>query len=127
MRAPTVQRLQDTLGIDADKADTIRALIRGEVHPGAVWGGDAGYLRSCYHKPHMADRVLHAIDAILDTCGIEGWANPDDGGRSGVSYCNTGEAYAPTVYLITDWRGRRFGIGSWGDLVEHKMCGADRA
>jgi hypothetical protein len=64
--------------------------------------------------PTIREGIMQAADLLLDTCGVEGWASED--GRSGVSYCNTGDSYARTLILDDG----EFKVTSWADLLEEK-------
>ncbi len=126
MRAPSVERIERVLGIDRDKALTIRALMKRDGGPRTDIGAfpqTEAWVQACYHRPPWWDVALHAIDEALGTHGIEGWSEPDDVSRPDrtVSYCNTGDSYAPTVALLTEpamWGTRvRWYLGSYEGLV----------
>lgn len=124
MRTPTVARLMAELRLDKATAQTVRILMRRETFPQdapAAFPRTCTWLRACYHRPHWTDVALHAIDELLRTHGVEGWPDPKDM-RHGVSYCNTGDTYATTIALIHDGDGRRWYLGSWGDLAERGVC-----
>jgi hypothetical protein len=55
------------------------------------------WVRRCYHEPSDEEQRLHAADCFLGTGGVEGQCSGD--GRSGYSYCNTGESYDDTLIL----------------------------
>lgn len=112
-RAPSVRTLMARLEIDRDQARAVLALLKGEVNPNDPdrFPRTVAWLRRCYHAPHVSDAVLHAVDEVLETFGVEGWATS---AYEGVSYCNTGDTYAPTVCLLP---GNRWAVAAWGDLV----------
>lgn len=75
------------------------------------------WLHQMYNRPSNNEIALHAIDELLGTYGVEGWADPSNF-QYGVSYANTGDSYATTIILKTDWHGDHWILSSWGDLVE---------
>jgi hypothetical protein len=97
---------------DADTAARIVRFIDGDEDPRSVPETDA-WVRACYHEPGADEQALHAADVLLGTYGVEGWASDD--GRSGVSYCNAGDTYEPTLFLV---RGR-FRVSDLGTAVGH--------
>jgi len=97
---------------DAETAERIARIIDGDEDPRDVPETDA-WVRSCYHEPDHEEQAIHAADVLLGTYGVEGWASED--GRSGVSYCNTGDTYAPTLFLV---RGS-FRVTDLGTVVGH--------
>jgi hypothetical protein len=74
------------------------------------------FVDSCYHiRPR--DIALAAIDAVLETCGVEGFT-ADFRGDNAVNYANTGDSYVATVCLVTvdgvtSWR-----VVSYAELIE---------
>jgi hypothetical protein len=98
---------------DADTAAKIASMIHGDTDPRDVSERTDAYARRCYHDPGRDLLVLHAADELLQTCGVEGWST--NGGRDGVSYCNNGDTYAPTLFLV---RGR-FRVSDLGSVAGH--------
>jgi hypothetical protein len=121
---PSVKRIASMLNLDTDTARKVRGLMDGTIDPYTAEGMDDLRRRSMYWNRN--DAKMHAIDRVLGTCGVEGWADPTDY-RHGVGYCNTGDTYAATICLITDDRGTRWYLGSWGDLAERNVCHASEA
>lgn len=78
----------------------------------------AARIAECYHPPRKYDVRLTVCDAIMETCGVEYIAHKDDTYHEayGLSYCNKGETYAPT--LIYNHKRGTYRVGSWGDIVE---------
>lgn len=113
-RAPTAKRIARVLGIDADKARIIRGLMDGSTDPLTYKSADR-YSRACYSRPDDELVALYAIDEVLGTCGIDGFCDQETG-RRGLSYCNTGDTYAPTVLLY--YPSGAFDLGCWGDVAE---------
>ena len=97
---------------DKETAETILAMINGEKDPREVSEQCDRWVRQCYHEPSHDEQVLEAADELLGTYGTEGWADSD--GRDGVSYCNTGDAYALTLCLDHG----TFKVTSWGSIAE---------
>ena len=56
--------------------------------------------RECFHPPTYEDMALHVANDILDMHGIEGWVDqPDCSNTTGISYCNAGDPWVPTVLV----------------------------
>ncbi len=127
-----------------EHADEILGLIRGRINPvGPEFPETAEWSRSCYHEPKMYDKVLSAINELLDGYGVEGidpsaeWeaayenarqAAMDGGGevnaddvRSPIddwlSYISFGDSYETTI--IYDHATGEFHVDSWADFVEN--------
>jgi hypothetical protein len=93
-------------------AQRILAMIRGELDPREESEQCDRWVRQCYNEPSRAEQVLYAADELLGTYGVEGCA--DDDGRDGVSYCNTGDTYAATLFLDHG----QFRVSDLGTMVE---------
>lgn len=75
------------------------------------------WCKSCYHQPSYIERFLCAADEILETFGVE-YIEVEGSSRAVYAYCNTGDAYAPT--LIYSYETGAFSVRSWGDIVERR-------
>lgn len=115
----TIRKKLETI-TDADTAARIARFISGREDPRSVPETDA-WVRSCYHEPDEDEQALHAADVLLGTYGVEGWA--DDDGRSGVSYCNTGDTYEATLFLVDG----RFLVTDLGTVAEEEEAEEDEA
>lgn len=60
--------------------------------------------------------MLHAIDEILGTFGVEPLGPVDMRDGPPFEYCNTGDSYAATIIYSRESDTLR--IGSWGDIAE---------
>lgn len=107
-----ILRSLDTI-TDADTAEKIRAMVRGDLDPRTVSERTDAWARACHHPPGQDELTLHAADELLGTYGVEGWSSED--GRTGVSYCNTGDTYGRTLFLV---RGR-FMVSDLGAQAGH--------
>lgn len=79
------------------------------------------YARSCYSDPFDSAMwrrtlVLHAIDRILGTCGVEPIGDVDLHYGPPYEYLNAGDAYSTT--LIFHRESDMLEIGCYGDIVE---------
>ncbi len=110
-----MSRIQKSLEriTDADTAEKIASMIAGDTDPREVSERADAYARACYHPPGRDLLIMYAADELLGTCGVEGWADED--GRDGVSYCNAGDTYDATLFLV---RGR-FRVSDLGSVVGH--------
>ena len=130
MKTPSVKALRATFrDLTAEQASLIKRLAAArddrealatilESECPVTWA----YLRSCYNDP-LSSRmwrttmVLHAIDTIVGTCGVE--ALGDGEGPSYAppfEYLNAGDTYAAT--LVYKRASDRLFVGCWGDVAE---------
>lgn len=128
MRCPSVNRLCATFRIDRPQARLIRALAKA-VHDrdtlrdlvNAKCPATAQYAHRCYNDPFQGEgwrrtMMLHAIDEILGTFGVEPLGPVDMRDGPPFEYCNTGDSYAATIIYSRESDTLR--IGSWGDIAE---------
>jgi hypothetical protein len=69
--------------------------------------------RECFNSPSLADLRMHALNAELETFGVE-YIKGKGRSRS-IEYLNTGDTYATTIIRFSDGQYR---VSSWGDIVE---------
>lgn len=128
MRSPTLARLRATfpdcdarlikrLCAAADDRDALRAIIEAQCPE------TDRYARSCYNDPYHGGMwrrtlILHAIDRILGTCGVEPLGAVDMRQGPPYEYCNAGDPYVATLIYKRETDTVR--IGSWGDIVERE-------
>jgi len=105
---------------DEDTARTILDMIRGALDPCEVSERADAYRRSCYHAPDTESVILEAADELLGTCGTEGWPIADSNDlAAGVSYCNVGDSYVPTLFYVREpWSCGRFTVSCYATMVE---------
>jgi len=129
MISPQAKKLRDTFDLDAAQAKLIKDLCaardyRELLEPliEAKCPETAAYARSCYNDPYNSRMwrttlVLHAVDHILGTDGVE---CVGEGRRNSppYEYCNAGHTYATT--LVYKRASDRLFIGNWGDIVERE-------
>lgn len=95
--------------------DCVRAFSEYEaIHPAIR---SSGAFNDLPYSARPRDIALAAIDAVLGTHGVEGFA-ADFRGDNAVSYANTGDSYIVTVCLVTadgltSWR-----VSSVGEVIE---------
>ena len=137
MRSPSRKRLTETFNVSFESAGLIKRLVRmadnETVLPVIVetscpdtWR----YARSCYHDPFLSRMwrrsiVLHAIDRILGTHGVEALRHPRDGELDAPrwEYLNAGDPYATTLLYTRATDTLR--IGCWGDIAERLPGGRE--
>lgn len=83
----------DAVAASNEEADHARRAL--EIYEAAA--------RKMYHHPDEDYSRMLFLDALLDTHGVEGFADPDDC-RGGCSYLNTGDSYIPGPWLLPDGR-----------------------
>lgn len=132
VKAPTVKRMREAF---PDLTPAEISLIRELAHIVDDAEGLAlaiaqhcpdtdAYARRCHGSPFVSHMwrvtlVLHAIDGILGTSGVEPLRRKEDGdmGPPSYEYCNAGDTYTTTLIYHRDVDALR--IGAWGDIVEH--------
>lgn len=129
MISPTQKSLQTTFKLDAKQARLIKQLcaLRDDKFKLAAFidakcPKTAAYAQSPYGDPYNSTMsrttlVLHAVDIILGTYGVEALGEADNPGYApDYEYCNAGDTYATT--LIYKRATDRLFIGCWGDIAE---------
>ncbi len=94
-----MRRFQLLAITDEPTADKILGMMNGDLDPCEVSDRCDAWVRSCYNEPSDDEQTLHAADDLLGNYGVEGWCDQDDFSRPGVSYSNTGDSYARTIFL----------------------------
>ncbi len=113
----TLAKLTDSLSITVEQAQTVLDLIHRRISPFTVKATD-DWRRSCYHepRPEAPETIMHAINAVIETCGTEAiWGNASVT-QPAAEYCNTGDTYATTI--LYDYIAGKYRLTSWGDFVE---------
>lgn len=110
MRIPSLRALDAAF---PGKGTILRELLTSSVavrqHPAAL-----KRIAECYHPPALSDLRLHALNAELETYGVE-YVPAGRGAKSpAIEYCNAGDAYVTTILRVNG----QYRIGCWGDLVE---------
>jgi hypothetical protein len=129
MRCPSTKRLRATFpNLQRGQATLIRRLAHDVHHRDTLRNTiearcpkTHAYALSCYNDPYdggmwRRTMMLHAIDEILGTCGVEALGPVDMHKGPPFEYCNTGETYAATIVYSRDSDMLR--IASWGDVAE---------
>lgn len=71
--------------------------------------------RECYNHPCLSDLRLNALNAELETFGVEHVKGRGTRRSMSFDYLNTGDSYMTTIVRFSDGRYR---VSSWGDIVE---------
>lgn len=101
-----------------DKVTKALRVLRGTLSPDTVAETQA-WIDQCFHRPDRMSLVLHACDALLGTCGVEGLGPVSVQLGPLVQYLNTGDTYAPTLVYYRGRTTRRcWAVESMGDIVE---------
>ena len=119
MKSPSLKTIRQTFpSLLPREARLIKRLFTGALSGGSLYAIPAAQSRydECYHPPAYEDLAIHVMDALLGTCGVEGLALDL---RDGVSYCNTGDSYAPTIILLRLSGRASWHIMCWADMVEY--------
>ena len=126
MRSPTLKNLE-ALGLERKQANLVKRLCKARDDRDKLAAlierecpqTDA-YRRECYHDPILSNMwrttlVLHAIDVLLGTCGVE-VIGDQFALEHRFEFLNTGDTYAST--LVYDNDTDRLFVASYGDIVE---------
>lgn len=102
-RLPSVKTLESVLRVDRTVAKKVRLALEG---PGAL-PVDHDKYRQHYNPPSKLDRMLDAVNLLVEGFGIEPirQAGGDCGGYWGdivALYVNTGDTYSGTVLFDVD-------------------------
>ena len=104
-------RLIRQLCAAADDEERLEALVRARCPE--TWS----YVESCASWPlDSRTVVLHAVDVILGTDGVEHLGEVDMRDGPPVEYCNAGDPYAVTLVYYRDADALR--VGCWADAAE---------
>jgi hypothetical protein len=111
-RYPSVDKIESIGGIDREDAIRIRRLLDGRDDPESYEAGQK-LVRACFHQPGRIQLVMHVVNDLLGTHGVEYIrANGD----AVADYCNTGDGYNWTV--LYDIERGVFYVTSWADWIE---------
>lgn len=106
---------------DPDVTAAKAAMILNDEYDPEDVEATAAWVRQCYHKPRTRELKMHALNAVLDLCGVE--ALTVDGayvdsyhGDIVATYLNVGDPYIATVVL--DSETGEFSITSWADAFD---------
>jgi hypothetical protein len=110
MRAPSKNRLIKEIGLTEEQAETVRALIRGEIKTSDPrFKRTQEWLGRCYHRPSYPERLMECLNETIQGHGVECLG-------SKALYINTGDTYSPTLLLNT--RSGGISITTLGDFIE---------
>lgn len=70
--------------------------------------------KQCYHRPNAHERRMCALDAELETCGVEYIERGNGQNSPAIEYLNAGDTYVTTILFVNG----RYRIGCLGDIVE---------
>ncbi len=111
MNKPSVKTLEQAF---PGKGKTLRNLLVNadavRQHPAAI-----ALDRQCYNPPGLSYMRLTALNAELETFGIEYAKGKGTRRTPSFEYLNTGETYATTIIRFANGR---YIVSSWGDIVE---------
>lgn len=115
------------LTLDRDIAQQVYDVLTETVDPSEVSEAYRKWSRQCVNAPDPLshESKLYACDDLLGTCGVESVDDPrgetyEDEGIAFcplLSYCNTGDTYAPT--LMRNHETGEWLIASVGDIIEN--------
>lgn len=135
MRCPSVDRLESVFFNSVNRSSTradclaVRRLCKArddaralekEINSGRH-EKTRQYANSCYSDPYASLQwrttlVLHALDVLLGTHGVESLGPLDMRDGPPYEYCNAGDPYVTTLIYTRATDTLR--IGCWGDIAE---------
>ena len=137
MRCPTVKQLTAAFrNLQPEAAHIIRRLARQvddpaqlQAHVERAHPETARYVRQMHASPYDSAMwrrtvVLHAINHLLNTYGVEPLGPVSMREGPPYEYCNTGDTYAIT--LVYQRKHDRLILASWGDIAERDpLCAGE--
>ena len=102
------------------KGKVLRGLLDGSVSPDG-FESVRNWERQCFHPPCDTEKVLEALNEVLEGYGTEAMHSEDMWVNSywretAFAYVNQGDTYTATICYIPD--EERFVVSCWGDLME---------
>lgn len=104
------------------------AVLTGEANPCESSDATRRWANSCFHHPQPRALVLHALDDLLGTHGVQAAVpDADDGWLSKVQCLNSGDLYSPTLLIhqgdvvlatVEDLRVHHERGGTWESFVK---------
>ena len=113
---PSIKTISARLNwLSAEQVKLVRGLIDGSLEPTKISPETKIWVQSHYYVPTIIEQIMHAVDWVIQTNGVEAIYTDHDNSLNNPSalYCNTGETYAMTV--IYCYKQEKFLITSWGD------------
>ena len=112
--------IMEFLNLDRDKAGQVIGLISEEIDPGEYESVE-NWERQLYNPPREVERIMHALNEVIEGYGIEGIEVEDayvDSYHHGfiADYINTGDTYNPTIVL--DNSNNEFILTTWGNFLQ---------
>ena len=112
MRLPSIKTLEDAF---PGKGKEIRELLEKK-RSTRDYKSVQKWEAQCYNKPRYYERLLCALNEIVEGHGVEPiWAEESDWFPA-AEYINMGDTYAAT--LLRDHGSGSIRVTSWGDWVE---------
>jgi hypothetical protein len=118
----TVEKVRGHLKIALAKARAVVRLVNGELSPDR-FPSVIAWERQCYNRPRLSERVMCALNELLDGFGVEivedevVWVDSYYG-YIVASYVNKGDSYENTILL--DHIRNKYVLTCWGDWVENR-------
>lgn len=110
MNKPSAKALEKAF---PGKGKALRLLLDSQAavdnHPAVI-----SWEKQCYHRPSPHERRMCALDAELETFGVEYTECGSGPNSPAIEYLNAGDTYATTILFVNG----RYRIGCWGDIVE---------
>lgn len=115
----SVRTITERLGFSSGMARIVKGLMEGTISPDN-FKDVKRWERQCFNRPRKNERVLCALNQLLEGFGVEairGGIHVDSyHGSIVASFINMGDTYDTTIILNHD--SNEYQITSWGDWVE---------
>ncbi len=112
MKTPSMKSLVTSFG--EDKATKIHRLVN-QLDKTTNYSDVVKWVDQCHHKPGYNERMMCAINQIVEGHGVE-VVMKRDAMQPDMSYVNMGDTYTET--LVLDHNKGSLKVESWGDWVE---------
>lgn len=115
---PPAAKIADWMDCTLETAKQARALMRGglKVTGNPAFPQTNAWIDSCYHEPRRIERILSALNELLECHGVETFNSRKSRMHACAEYLNTGDTYSPTILFRHDTG--TFRLTTWGDFFE---------
>jgi hypothetical protein len=116
--APPAAKIAAAMNCTLETATIARRLMKGEIRvtDNPAFPATNRWIASCYHPPRRIDKILSALNELLECFGVEAFNSRESRMHAIAEYLNTGDTYSTTILFRHDTG--TFRLTSWGDFLE---------